>query len=105
MPSDRRLDFRTACGPSTPTLTPHNPGCKCRECYGLAEYMLEHRGRDFGLPATKITVLTYGPPIQSVEDLCDGTMLCQCKACTAERAARIKQGVREDASDPFRKAA
>lgn len=67
--------------------------------------MLEHRGTDFGLPATRITVLTYGPPALSIEDLCDGSMLCDCRACTNERAARMKQGVREDASDPFRKAA
>lgn len=105
MPSDHGLNFRTARGPSTPALTQHNPGCKCRECYGLAEFMLEHRGHTFGLPATRITVLTHGPPITSLEDACDGSMLCPCRACSAERAERIKQGVREDASDPFRKAA
>jgi hypothetical protein len=25
-------------------------GCKCRDCLGLAEYMLEATGHDYGLP-------------------------------------------------------
>lgn len=79
-------------------------GCKCRACYGLAEYMLDHRGSTFGLPPT-ITILTHGPPVASLETMCDGSMLCPCKHCTAERAARIRQGVRQDASSPFKKAA
>jgi hypothetical protein len=25
-------------------------GCRCRECYGFAEYALEELGQDYGLP-------------------------------------------------------
>lgn len=79
----------------------HSTGCHCRECFGLAEYMLEHHGRDFGLPR----VTTFGAPLISLEDACDGSMLCSCKRCSKERAARVDAGVREDASSPFRRAA
>lgn len=76
-------------------------GCKCKACYGLAEYMLEHHGRDHGLPR----ITTFGTPVISLEDACDGSMLCSCKGCSKERAERVDAGVREDASSPFRRAA
>ena len=29
---------------------PEAAGCHCPECFGLAEYMLERTGKDYGLP-------------------------------------------------------
>lgn len=83
----------------------HSEGCKCRECFGLAEYMLEATGRDHGLQHT-LRVVTPGPPVlMSLETACDGTMVCVCRHCADERARRIRKGVRRDRSSPFKKAA
>jgi hypothetical protein len=39
---------------------PGNPGCKCRECYGLREFLADHNLDTRGLPPTR-TAPTFDP--------------------------------------------
>lgn len=67
-------------------------GCHCKECFGLAEVMIEMHGDDFGLErapghqSTRLHLVTAGTP-KAVA--CDGTMTCGCEKCVGEREARI----------------
>lgn len=74
------VHFRTARGTSLPALTTF--GCKCPECYGLAEHMLTVTGRDYGLEhAPGHTVLLPDP--------CEGTLTCDCDRCDEQRAKLV----------------
>jgi hypothetical protein len=91
-------------------------GCRCKECFGLAEHMLLSTGRDFGLPraprphdpTSRLHVVTAGPsngitftgPLQD-EKPCTGGMLCACKRCSAEIAARVQQGGKGAGAQPW----
>ena len=83
-------------------------GCLCKECYGLAEYMILSQGHDFGLQRAprphdrpmRLQIVTAGSaprhaktfagPI--VETPCTGEMICECKRCTAQVTAAVKRG-------------
>lgn len=72
----------------------YETGCRCRECYGLAEYMLE-QGKDFGLERApgheraRLRVVTVaGRTVMTPS--CDGTMTCSCERCVGERMTRVK---------------
>lgn len=60
-------------------------GCKCRECFTLAEYLLEETGTDFGLPRAK------GHDYVDL-DPCTGSLTCTCQKCEKERAKLIRLG-------------
>jgi hypothetical protein len=82
-------------------------GCRCQECWGLAEHMLLSTGRDFGLPraprphdpTSRLHIVTAGAsegisfagPLHD-DKPCTGGMLCDCKNCSAEIAARVQRG-------------
>lgn len=58
------------------------PGCKCRECWGLAELMAA-RGRDYG----------YIPPAPGhapLPDPCDSTLTCTCASCKTGRTRLVQ---------------
>lgn len=80
----------TAILPDSTGQTPARAqGCKCRECYGLAEYMLQSpAGHTYGLP------VAAGHDVPAVTDItrvrCDGTLTCACTTCASDRAARVK---------------
>lgn len=59
-------------------------GCRCPECWGLAELMLELTGKDYGLPRAPGHV-----PFAVDVTPCDGSYTCLCDACKAERAERV----------------
>lgn len=82
-------------------------GCKCRECFGLAETMLLESGRDFGLeraprphdPETRLHVVTPGISIGrsfagplALEQPCTDEMTCDCKSCVRDRRNRTRGG-------------
>lgn len=69
---------------------PTPQGCKCRHCYGLAEYMAHLTGREYGLPAapghtTQLTLVAMPG-----ETLCNGRLDCQCKNCRTDRAQHLR---------------
>lgn len=80
----------------------HHTGCKCRECFGFAEYMLAATGKDYGLPrapghdSVRLRVLTFDkdePDGVVSEVRCSGRMTCECPSCAADRAERVQRGV------------
>lgn len=73
--------------------------CCCRECMGLAEFMLNVTGKDYGLARA-----SGHAPFLVESDPCDGSMTCACKRCEAERRARIVRPVRP-APQPWESAA
>lgn len=78
-------------------------GCRCPQCWGLAEYMQQLTGKDYGLPnapgcTATLRVLTTGPAPTSLVALdrtCDGSMTCSCPDCEQERAQRVRLGGRD----------
>lgn len=94
-------------------------GCRCTQCWGLAEHMLEETGNDLGLPAApghaRLRVVTAGSACHgyqnacvcpncvarsgktlhtfqgaiSPEQPCDGSMTCTCTQCSQERRQRV----------------
>lgn len=72
--------------------------CKCSQCFGLAEYMFQVTGKDYGLPRAPGCLIT---PI--VLDPCDGSMTCECGRCVSER--RSLQGRRRVVRQPWESAA
>lgn len=59
--------------------------CKCRHCFGLAEY-LEDRGIDsHGLPRAS------GHPTTLSRATCSGTMTCCCPMCQTARPRVVKR--------------
>lgn len=62
-------------------------GCRCRECYGLREYMLEHTGRHHDLPTAPghLTVALH----ELDQPVCSGILTCPCPICQQERVASI----------------
>lgn len=71
-------------------------GCKCRECFGLAEYLeaqgLSSRGlpRAPGHKPVSLRVVTLGPDDQAVTEVpCIGGYVCECPVCEQERRDRI----------------
>jgi len=57
--------------------------CKCKDCYGLAEYMRDLTGKDYGLKRAeghkgKEPALPGRIP-------CDGSMTCGCKRCSEQK--------------------
>lgn len=81
-------------------------GCRCRECYGLAEYMRDLTGRDYGLPSAPghhtLRVVTPGtaPPEAIVDPVvvCDGSYVCGCLKCVAERRELVQAAARRNAA-------
>jgi hypothetical protein len=90
-------------------------GCRCRECFGLAETMILSAGKDFGLPRAprphdgprKLRIVTPGPApkdaktfegVVPTEQLCDGSMTCACTRCESQRAALVKRGSKGSAA-------
>lgn len=62
-------------------------GCKCSECYGLREYMLDLTGKDYGLkPAPGHTA--DAPALPGTKP-CDGSMTCRCEDCENEKLELI----------------
>ena len=64
----------------------HHKGCRCAQCYTLAEFMLEETGRDHGLPRAP----GHGPS-PALSEACAGTMTCPCSRCRAERDAALQR--------------
>lgn len=64
--------------------------CRCSQCFGLAEYMLDVTGKDYGLPR----VAGHAPALVD-PDPCDGSMTCSCKNCSEERRRRIVRPIRQ----------
>lgn len=60
-------------------------GCLCPECFGLHEYMFRLTGKEYGLEASG------GHAWEGLEDLCDGSLVCDCKACSEERLQRVSR--------------
>jgi hypothetical protein len=77
-------------------LTPHHAteGCKCRECFGLTEFMRELTGRDYGLPPTEAPLRAVPLPLSPVER-CDGSFTCGCSSCAQERSERVRRPPKE----------
>jgi hypothetical protein len=88
-------------------------GCRCGECFWLAEHMILTTGRDFGLPraprphdqatlrvvtANTTDGISFTGPL---EKPCTGGMTCDCKHHRAERAGLVKRGPRETARQPW----
>ncbi len=78
-------------------------GCKCKQCFGLAEYMILWSGHDFGLErapgchpgrTVKLHVTTTGTP--TVAPACNGLMTCPCERCVGERFEAVNRGVRPE---------
>lgn len=61
--------------------------CRCSQCYGLREYMLQLTGKDYGLPKAKGC---NGAWVAFVVHGCDGSMTCSCSRCEQERAERVR---------------
>jgi len=80
------------------------PGCRCKEHFGLAEYMRQLTGNDYGLPSAPLAgkhhtlrVQTLGPEPEDAIALpipvaCDGTLTCGCDPCVADRMERVRRG-------------
>jgi hypothetical protein len=49
----------------------HNPTCRCRECFGLAEYMLKLTGKTYGLTPTRSEAPTRAVEPTGPCDVCD----------------------------------
>jgi hypothetical protein len=73
-------------------LTPHHAteGCKCKECFGLTEFMRDLTGRDYGLPPTEAPLRAVPLPLSPVER-CDGSFTCDCSSCAQERSERVRR--------------
>ena len=55
--------------------------CRCPQCFGLREYMLQLTGKDYGLPRApghNVVEIPIGP-------VCDGTYECACPKCVKQR--------------------
>lgn len=85
---------------------PSLPDCRCPRCWGLAEYMQQATGKDYGLErapgcGVALRVLTTDPhpdrlvALPSDPDPCSGGYDCVCRACVKDRASRVRSGVRE----------
>lgn len=114
---------------------PHSyaTGCRCPECFTLAEVVQERTGSDFGLASAprrhiRLHVVTDGPEVchgyanccrctdcrirageidhakQPEPVECDGSMTCRCSACMRERRRRIVEH-RPDVRQPWEVAA
>lgn len=93
--------------------------CRCAQCWGLAEYMDQVTGRDYGLMrapgcqhSATLRVLTFGDLPENavgvpVEVACDRSLTCSCGACSLERRRLVLRGSREVVQPwiPKRKAA
>lgn len=86
-------------------------GCRCRECFGLAEFMesIGRSSRDLprapGHDRAVLRVVTRDDVPAAEHVVCSGSMTCSCESCVADRAARVKRGVRPTASLPIKHAA
>lgn len=49
----------------------HGPACRCRDCFGLREYMLALTGKTYGLPATRSETPVRPPEPVGPCDVCD----------------------------------
>lgn len=58
-------------------------GCRCPQCYSLAELMLEETGQTYGLPPAP-----GHAPAPALEPACDGTYTCPCPRCNTDRGTR-----------------
>jgi hypothetical protein len=76
-------------------LTPHAPaqGCRCRECFGLAEFMLQVTGNAHGLPRAPGHNTAPEPQKATLRpvEACNGTMVCECQRCAQERSERVRR--------------
>jgi hypothetical protein len=62
-------------------------GCRCPECWGLAEYMERMTGKDYGLPRSpghKRLRVVERPHL----------MTCDCRVCVAKRQERMDDAQR-----------
>ena len=57
--------------------------CKCKDCYGLAEYMMDLTGKDYGLKRAE-GHKGDSPPMPGVKE-CNGSMTCECKECSRQK--------------------
>lgn len=83
-------------------------GCRCPACWTLREAMEQMTGKKYpGLPEAPghLTLSVVTMPAGLAEPACDGSMVCQCPACTAERAERVRVGVRPSVGLPVKRAA
>ncbi len=76
------------------------PGCKCELHFGLAEFMEQLTGKDYGLARAplagqehRLNVQTIGPSPTDAIALpvvvaCDGSYTCPCIPCRDERLER-----------------
>lgn len=53
--------------------------CKCAQCYGLREYLIDHGLDPRGLPAAR------GHQSVKVIEPCDKTYVCTCRSCKESR--------------------
>lgn len=67
----------------------HSTGCKCRWCYGLAEFMQAETGKTYGLPPAP------GHSVEAEEPSPCESMTCICPRCAAERAQLRSRPIRQ----------
>jgi hypothetical protein len=76
---------------SVTTRCPGGPGCKCREHFGLGDYLLAATGDAHGLPTLKASETAPASVLSLIDDRCDGTLTCECSCCENERAQRVNK--------------
>lgn len=65
--------------------------CRCPQCFGLRELMLETTGKDYGLaPAPG-----HLPDPDPLKPVCTGQLTCTCPDCQAQRAQLTRAGSRD----------
>lgn len=84
----------------TDTLPACSPGCRCQLHFGLAEFMGQLTGKEYGLARAplagrehRLKVQTIGPTPTDALPLpvvvaCDGSYTCACAPCAEDRLQR-----------------
>lgn len=67
----------------------HN-ACRCPQCYGLREHMLDATGKDYGLPRAPGCARARGLTLANQEH-CQQTLTCTCTDCRLDRTRLIEE--------------
>ncbi len=78
-------------------------GCRCRECFGLAEYMTALTGQEYGIAAANGCAPLSAPATLRVA--CSGSMVCTCDDCEADRLKLMRERNQQAARQPWQLAA
>lgn len=103
----KQAEHKVDAGTGVDALSDHRKGVLSDRLIGIERRLTDARpdALDDLVNEEQSTIATLPEMQRPLPETCDGSMVCECEACSQERAARVELGIRPRRTLPRRQAA